>query len=494
MKKVNWQYYFARKLSLQRFEVVSRVYFSDFYWQHFKVKIKNSLIKPEDGGNHGIWLEPNEYNRAIHKIFNVVYRDLKHFYYYKRLIKSTQKKWLEATKKVAAQVQPGLPLKKLAKLYDLFIHHHQEHFNKPIWIPFFTEPVIAAAADQAIKSILKRAKAFDQLDQSLQVVFAPEEQNAISALQQALLTLAVVVKSGRISSRQRIQGLQKITKQFGFIPCYDVIDAPWDVVHFQHELQQLLKKNKLELVKELQELRVSFTKRHQEFQQFLKKFSMTKRERELCIVAHELVFIKDERDDYRRHGCYYGRGLFEEIGRRLGVSGKEAAYLTIDETKQFLQTGVAPVSIVEIKERAQGYLILRKNGQSFVVASGNKMREILRQELGEQVSSAAQEVRGTVGSVGLARGPVVIVHTKHDLRRVKDGDIMVAVTTNPDFVPAMRRCKAIVTDEGGMTSHAAIVTREWKVPCVVGTKIATKVFRDGDMVEVDARRGVVRKL
>lgn len=66
--------------------------------------------------------------------------------------------------------------------------------------------------------------------------------------------------------------------------------------------------------------------------------------------------------------------------------------------------------------------------------------------------------------------------------------------TNPDLVTAMKIAGAIVTDLGGITSHAAIVSRELNIPCVIGTKIATKVFKDGDMVEVDANRGDVRKI
>lgn len=103
-------------------------------------------------------------------------------------------------------------------------------------------------------------------------------------------------------------------------------------------------------------------------------------------------------------------------------------------------------------------------------------------------------MRGLVGAPGKVSGRVVIIHTKHDLRRVFDGAILVSVTTNPDYVPAMRKCKAIVTDEGGITSHAAIVCRELRIPCVVGTKNGTKVFKDGDRVEVDATKGIVRKI
>ena len=74
------------------------------------------------------------------------------------------------------------------------------------------------------------------------------------------------------------------------------------------------------------------------------------------------------------------------------------------------------------------------------------------------------------------------------------GDILISITTHPDFITAMQKVSAFVTDEGGMMSHAVIVSRELNKPCIVGTKIATKVLRDGDLVEVDAERGIVKIL
>ena len=77
---------------------------------------------------------------------------------------------------------------------------------------------------------------------------------------------------------------------------------------------------------------------------------------------------------------------------------------------------------------------------------------------------------------------------------MKKGDILVAPMTSPDFITAMRKASAVVTNEGGMTCHAAIVSRELKIPCIVATRIATKVLKDGDIIEVDATKGIVRKI
>ncbi len=100
-------------------------------------------------------------------------------------------------------------------------------------------------------------------------------------------------------------------------------------------------------------------------------------------------------------------------------------------------------------------------------------------------------VKGLPASPGVGAGKVVVVDSMDDLPKVKQGDIMVTVMTTPDMVPAMVRAAAIVTDEGGMTCHAAIVSRELGIPCIVGTTKGTSVLKDGMTVTVDGKLGQV---
>ena len=100
-------------------------------------------------------------------------------------------------------------------------------------------------------------------------------------------------------------------------------------------------------------------------------------------------------------------------------------------------------------------------------------------------------LRGQTASAGHASGPVRIIMSARELSKIAAGDILVTGMTNPDMVPAMQKAAAIVTDAGGMTSHAAIVSREIGIPCIVGTERATKLLRDGMRVTVDAAAGVV---
>jgi len=98
---------------------------------------------------------------------------------------------------------------------------------------------------------------------------------------------------------------------------------------------------------------------------------------------------------------------------------------------------------------------------------------------------------GLAASPGIGSGPVKIIERYEDLPKIKKGDILVTKMTNPDMVVTMQKCAGIVTDEGGATAHAAIVSREIGIPCVVGTKEATKRLKDGQMVTVDGSNGVV---
>ena len=106
-------------------------------------------------------------------------------------------------------------------------------------------------------------------------------------------------------------------------------------------------------------------------------------------------------------------------------------------------------------------------------------------------SAAEPLVRGLGAAPGMGSGAVRLVATLSEAGRLSQGDVLVTHMTAPDWVPLMRRAAAIVTDSGGMTCHAAIVSRELGIPCVVGTSDATRALRDGEIVTVDAGRGVV---
>ena len=113
----------------------------------------------------------------------------------------------------------------------------------------------------------------------------------------------------------------------------------------------------------------------------------------------------------------------------------------------------------------------------------------------ESVEANQAEVllRGAAASLGVATGPVKVIHHHEEIDKVKEGEVLVTEMTTPDFVPAMKRAAGIVTDTGGRTCHAAIVSRELGIPCVVGTSTATSKLKTGQIVTVDGSKGLVYK-
>ena len=123
-----------------------------------------------------------------------------------------------------------------------------------------------------------------------------------------------------------------------------------------------------------------------------------------------------------------------------------------------------------------------------ITTIGNKKEA---KQMSGQQQSATIILRGQGASPGVASGKVVIIRDVKDTGSVKEGDILVTKMTSPDMVPAMQKVAAIITDEGGLTCHAAIVSRELGTPAIVGTKTATNVLKTGQLITVDGEKGLV---
>jgi len=109
-------------------------------------------------------------------------------------------------------------------------------------------------------------------------------------------------------------------------------------------------------------------------------------------------------------------------------------------------------------------------------------------------STSNKYVRGFSASKGNVTGKAIIINSISEIGKVKKGDILVTPMTTPYFTPLLDKVKAIITDEGGITCHAAIISREFKIPCIVGTKVATKIIKSGDKIYINADKGICKIL
>ncbi len=154
-----------------------------------------------------------------------------------------------------------------------------------------------------------------------------------------------------------------------------------------------------------------------------------------------------------------------------------------------------PPSEAVLHERLTHAVLFENSGQTQVLNVSRDDFKPIHPEflLKEEVfSKDVREVKGSPACAGKVRGKVRVILRRAEMSDFQEGEILVTAMTTPDYVPAMIKSAAVVTDEGGVTCHAAIFSRELKKPCIIGTKIATQVLKDGDMVEVDANAGVVK--
>lgn len=202
----------------------------------------------------------------------------------------------------------------------------------------------------------------------------------------------------------------------------------------------------------------------------------------------ELILLRNDTQEYSSRMRGYLTSYFKQV---FPDYGHFAMVVTPEDVRQISEgNGSQLLSILE-RRLHEGCFLLDES-MYFLPSLAQELKK--HDLVLETVESDKTEVIGTVGYKGIARGPVCVARTKADLLKLKDGDVLVSVMTDPSYVSAMQRATAFVTDEGGTLSHAAIVAREMKKPCVIGTKIATQIFKDGDLVEVDADNGIVRKI
>ena len=157
-----------------------------------------------------------------------------------------------------------------------------------------------------------------------------------------------------------------------------------------------------------------------------------------------------------------------------------------------LISGKIPSKII-LEKRIQGYFFT--DNKLFVGKNRKFIEKKYHIELEKnKITGNEKEIKGNIAHKGVVKGIVRIVYGTRQIKNVGKGDIIVAPMTLPDIMLAMKKASAFVTDEGGIICHAAIIAREMKKPCIIGTKIATKVLKEGDLVEVDADKGVIKIL
>lgn len=300
---------------------------------------------------------------------------------------------------------------------------------------------------------------------------------------------ATLTFPGRPSAYQLMQRAllekppEEVAVAYGWLAVYNISETPYGVGYFRKLREEL---SPVEIEYAFREIAQNAV----EFERMVGTITDSALKQD-CRLLHDYAFIKTDRVDVWRRTQLELQKFFRYLAELLRWGIEEAINLAPEEIRAFLLESHIPDRAM-VKLRAEKRCYFHYWNGTLMFVTDLKAQEEIQKRMEHERS--AGELHGTVAVRGKAMGRVVVVNHEGEAAKIRNGDILIARYTTPNLTPYMRKCAAFVTDEGGLTSHAAIIARELKKPCVIGTKNATQVLKDGDLVEVDANTGIVRKL
>ena len=365
----------------------------------------------------------------------------------------------------------------LALLRDFYLHYLEV-------FPFVTAP---HGIENYFETKIRQEVNNDDI---LKILFSPVSVH--DEEQDSALKIAAYAKEKGFDNRFHHM-INKQWASFCWLPLWSIHAEPLAIKYFEDEIRNILDKVK-DPKNELKRLAEEENKAKRKLQETFKKIKATPSLIKEVNLLQEYVSLRIYRKNAICQAHYYNLPLLYEAGRRLNLNSEEVKLLSYEEILEGLSKDISKKMLKAlVKDRQKGWAILMRKGKIKTITGVKEIIEAMeRFQIVAPTSAMQRVVKGSVASRGKATGRVKIIKKLSELSKVEQGDVLVAKMTTPDYVMAMHKAAAIVTDEGGITCHAAIVSREFNIPCIVGTRNATQILADNDMVEVDAIEGVVR--
>lgn len=392
-------------------------------------------------------------------------------------------KMLSVAKKVSRSAFREMSNPELKILFDEIALELLE-YQPIIFFVFPVEKYLENLLKKEVKRIATEKGQQEKINDYIQIFSMPKKELVVAMEEKNLLEITIARKEGK----EIKQMLRNHLKEFAWIPTDDPTGRPWAEHDLEKRIEVLLEMNPEE---KLERMINGEKQRKQTFKKYVEELELDDKAVELVNAAREFVFLRNYRIESWIQANFLVRPFLEFIASKAGLSLDQLYTLSSEEISAFLEKGeIVPREEIEKRLKAYAYIKLNEKLEVFFGEEAQKQGHFHPKEK----ETAGEEIRGSTANKGKAIGTVKVIKELSEISKVEKGDILVASMTVPQYIPAMEKAAALVTDEGGITCHAAIVSRELDVPCIVGTGNATKLLKDGDMVEVDANQGTVRKL
>jgi phosphohistidine swiveling domain-containing protein len=431
---------------------------------------------PTGDGNGAGYTTKEDFKKSVLRVASTEFSSIKswkeHLKEYQDIVKI-----FELFKKRSFEFN-NIGLDKCAKEYENWINSFKR-FVKIILATY----VIEGTLDVECEQLLRKEK-YSRAIKAMNIIGTPSRLNDYQKMR------IDIIKSFLKGN----PSLDSLRKKWGWYSEYSFIEPLLDNNYFKAEIKKLTIQS---AKKELEKLEKHINASKKQWKALLPTLK-NKRLKLLAKIIHEYTFLRADRMDRMKKGQTGARALFERIARELTIITKRKWTLKMvanflnEEILSFLKNKKIP-NYRDVKLRTDNkYFYYSKNGKPYLIYDKKKIKAFLK--IIAETENQSGEIRGRVACAGKKTGTAALVLSKKDFKKVTFQSILVAKTTMPDYTSVMKLAKAFVTEEGGITSHAATIARELKKPCIVGAKNATSLLNDGDLVEVDANNGIVKVL
>ncbi|MSR71330.1 MAG: hypothetical protein EXS50_01475 [Candidatus Taylorbacteria bacterium] len=379
---------------------------------------------------------------------------------------------------------------ELKSFFDTGIHNIIEFFGYYL----ACQPQCVALFEKKVQEMLEKVLPVNKVTEVYTLLSATTEITKLKKEEIHWLELAINAQKNLLNKVDE-NVKREIEKHYDEYFLLNVGDGgkPHTLDEFIKKFEKDSKNTTEETSKELAQIYATIKHIENSQKECIKKYALTKEIIEYCNL---LARIGHYRLEMRISGWmpmyHYVELILDEIGRRFSYNEKEIRFATVDEINSIHEGKKIDKEI--LSERIHAFLFLIEEGKVSVLA-GKEAKNKFNVLISKVDYSTIKEIKGNVAMKGKVKGKAVVFRWGNDMdekiRLMDDNSILVAGQTRPQLMPLIVKSKGIVTDEGGITSHAAIVSRELSIPCVIGTKIATQVIKDGDYIEIDAEKGII---
>ncbi|MFH0969532.1 MAG: PEP-utilizing enzyme [Patescibacteria group bacterium] len=355
-----------------------------------------------------------------------------------------------------------------------------------IGVDFLDEALLVSLRKELARLIKNKNK----FEEAFKIITTPIEPTYITKRDLEIMALAREILKKNINSEKLKRSIKKIEDKFWWTSLGWNPGNKFGAKDIKQEIKKYLNDKNLE--NKYCQLKKFSQKIKKDKQILLRQIKPGRKFLDLARFFENLAVLHDERKEGQMKLIAAGDEFLREIAKRKKeLKFDDLLLLAPEEAADYFNKGNEKTN--KILKARKKYICCWTTSTEYILKQGDEALKMRTKLFSQNENYNIKELKGLSASRGQAKANVKVGYSMLVLsKKFKVGDILVVPQTTPDFVPLMKKSAAVITDEGGATCHAAIISRELGIPCIVGTKIATQVLKDGDLVEVDANQGVVR--